>query len=273
MINYFLSIKISKYLHLNYRIHVMIFTSLENPDITESFNLLTEGLSKRALIILVGCSRVYYEGRAKSRLDWGDRTIMIKQDGSFLIHQHHNLEPVNWQPPKSKFTAEIEDGNILLKGSRRNPQESLTVKISRTYVASYFIGEDSKSLELVGYEADMGDLIFNNPEIIEEGFRPTSREYSVESGFIDIMGKDKNGNLVILELKSRRAGVNAVKQLERYINHFQDHKKMVRGILVAPSLTDEALEMLEKKKLEFISLEPPMELKDQRVLTLEDFKV
>jgi len=251
----------------------MKFTSLENPDITESFNLLTKGLSKRALIILVGCFRVYYEGRAKSRLDWGDRTIMIKKDGSFLIHQHHSLEPVNWQPPKSKFTAEIRDGKILLRGSRRSPPESLTVEISKTYVASYFVGEDTKSLELVGYEADMGNLIFDNPELIEEGFRPTSREYSVESGFIDIMGKDKNGNLVILELKSRRAGVNAVKQLERYIKHFEDHKKIVRGILVAPSLTDEALELLSEKKLEFISLEPPMELKDHRVMTLEDFRV
>lgn len=249
----------------------MKFSTLENPDIIKCFNLLTKGLSKRALIILVGYSRIYYEGRAKSRLDWGDRTIMIKKDGSFLIHQHHNLEPVNWQPPKSKFTAEINDGKILLKGSRRNPKESLTVEISKTYVASYFIGEDSKTLELVGYEADMGDLIFNNPEIMEEGFRPTSREYSVESGFIDILGKDKNGNLVILELKSRKAGVNAVKQLERYIKHFEDHKKVVRGILVAPSITDEAQELLDEKKLEFIAMESPMDLKDQQVMTLEDF--
>lgn len=251
----------------------MKFMSLENPDTRESFDLLNKGLSKRALIILVGCFRVYYEGRAKSRLDWGDRTMIVKQDGSFLIHQHHNLEPVNWQPPKSKFTAEIKEDNIILRGSRRNPQESLQVEICKTYMASYFVGKDTKSLELVGYEGDMGDMIFSDPEIIEEGFRPTSREYSVESGFIDIMGKDKDGNLVILELKSRRAGVNAVKQLERYIKQFEDHKKLVRGILVAPSLTDEALELLEERKMEFVSLEPPMELKDQQVMTLEDFRV
>lgn len=251
----------------------MKFMTLENPDLRESFNLLNEGLSKRALIIVVGCSRVYYEGRAKSKLDWGDRTIIIKQDGSFLIHQHHNLEPVNWQPPKSKFTAEIKDEKILIRGSRRNPPESLQVEICKTYTASYYMGKDTKSLELVGYEEDMGNMIFNNPKLIEEGFRPTSREYSVENGFIDIMGKDKNGNLVILELKSRRAGINAVKQLERYLMQFEDHKKLVRGILVAPSLTEDAAELLEEKKMEFISLAPPMELKDQRVMTLEDFRI
>jgi len=167
--------------------------------------------------------------------------------------------------------VEMKNGKILIRGSRRNPPESLQVEISKTYVASYFIGMDSKSLELVGYEEDMGDLIFEDPGVIEEGFRPTSREYSTDKGFIDILGKDKKGNLMVLELKSRRAGTNAVKQLERYIEHFSDHKKLVRGILVAPSVTEEAQEMLEEKKMEFISLEPPMELKDQHILTLEDF--
>lgn len=251
----------------------MKFLTLENPDIPESFDLLNKGLSKRALIIMVVCSRIFYEGRAKSRLGWGDRTIIIKQDGSFLIHQNRNLEPVNWQPPKSKFTTEIKNQKILLKGSRRNPNESLQVEICKTYLASYFEGKDTKSLELVGYEEDMGDLIFDSPEIIEEGFRPTSREYSVENGFIDILGKDKRGNLMVLELKSRRAGTNAVKQLGRYVKTFSDHKKLVRGILVAPSLTEDALELLKEKEMEFISMEPPMELKDQRVLTLEDFKI
>lgn len=272
MIIWFLCIKKGKYIRLRIESFFMKFTTLENPDIKESFNLLNNGLSKRALIILVVCCRVFYEGRAKSRLGWGDRTIIIKQDGSFLIHQNRNLEPVNWQPPKSKFSTKLKEGKILLKGSRRNPAETLQVEICKTYMAAYFRGKDTKSLELVGYEEDMGDLIFNNPDIIEEGFRPTSREYSVENGFIDILGKDKKGNLMILELKSRRAGTNAVKQLERYVNKFMDHKRLVRGILVAPSLTEDALELLEEKKLEFISLEPPMELKDQKFLTLEDFR-
>lgn len=245
--------------------------TLENPDPQDTFNLINKGLKKRALIILVACSKILYEGRAKSKLEWGDRNVMIKQDGSFLIHQYRNLEPVNWQPPKSKIKVDIEDGKVHIKGSRRNPAESLEVEIAKTYLASYFVGEDTKSLELVGYEEDMGDMIYKNPNIIEDGFRPTSREYSTANGFIDILGKDKQGNLMVLELKSRRAGINAVKQLNRYMKSFLDHKERVRGILVAPSVTEDALELLEENKLEFISLEPPMELKEQQTLTLEDF--
>ena len=79
-------------------------------------------------------------------------------------------------------------------------------------------GQDSKGLELTGYEENMREMVFDNPKIIEEGFRPVNREYSTPNGFIDILGKDVEGNLVVLELKSRRAGINAVKQLKKYMD-------------------------------------------------------
>ena len=243
----------------------------KNPDTERVLEIITEGISKRAFITIMASCRVYYDGRATSRLELGDRIILIKSDGSFIIHQDRNLEPVNWQPPKTKVTANIHQGMVKLKGVRRNPSESLEVEILQTHLASYFIGEDSESLELAGYEADMGDLIFKDPEVIEKGFRPTSREYHTPQGFIDIMGKDHEGNITILELKSRKAGTNAVKQLRRYVDCFCDHKEKVRGVLVAPSATDDALEMLEEQGMEFKALEAPRELKNNKVVTLESF--
>ena len=110
------------------------------------------------------------------------------------------------------------------------------------------------------------------PHMIEEGFKPTAREYSVEHGFIDILGKDRDNNLMILELKARKAGVSAVKQLKRYLTDFEDddndylkecrvQKKKIRGLLVAPSLGNDAEELLEKEGIEFVAVEPPKELK------------
>ncbi|OPX58646.1 MAG: Endonuclease NucS [Methanobacterium sp. PtaB.Bin024] len=243
----------------------------KNPDTELVLEIITEGISKRAFITIMASCRVYYEGRATSRLELGDRIILIKSDGSFIIHQDRNLEPVNWQPPKTKVTVNIHQGMVKLKGVRRSPSESLEVEILQTHLASYFIGEDSESLELAGYEADMGDLIFKDPEVIEKGFRPTSREYHTPQGFIDIMGKDHEGNITILELKSRKAGTNAVKQLRRYVDCFCDHKEKVRGVLVAPSATDDALEMLEEQGMEFKALEAPRELKNNKIVTLESF--
>ena len=243
----------------------------KNPNMERVLEIITEGLSKRAFITIMAACRVYYDGRATSRLGLGDRIILIKSDGSFIIHQDRNLEPVNWQPPKTKVTANIHQGMVQVKGVRRSPSESLEVEILNTHMISYFIGEDSESLELAGYEADMGDLIFKDPEVIEKGFRPTSREYHTPQGFIDILGKDHDGNITILELKSRKAGTNAVKQLRRYVDCFSDHKEKVRGLLVAPSATDDALEMLEEQGMEFMVLKPPRELGNHKVVTLETF--
>jgi hypothetical protein len=249
----------------------MKFLSEKNPDIHRTYEIINEGISKRAFVVLMACCKVLYQGRAKSRLGSGDRFIIIKPDGSFMVHQDRNLEPVNWQPPKSNCKASLENGILQITGSRRNPPESLEVEIHCTYMASYFIGEDSKELEIAGYEENMREMVFESPELIEEGFRPTSREYQTENGFIDILGKDKNGALMVLELKSRRAGVNAVKQLKKYLDCFKDHKEFVRGVLVAPSVTDDAMELLKEYQLEFKELHPPMELGGGKNLTLDFF--
>ena len=243
----------------------------QNPEPGELLDLINEALSKRAFLIIIACCRIKYRGRATSRLGSGDRTIIIKSDGSFLIHQDHNLEPVNWQPPNCSFKAKIGDGFVSITGIRRNPPESLEVEIHRAYMASYHRGNDIKKLELAGYEEDMREMILKNPEIIEKGFRPTSMEYPVSGGFIDVLGKDVKGNLMILELKSRRAGVNAVKQLKKYLENFADHKNFVRGILVAPSITEDAKILLDEYQLEFKTLSPPNELKESNTVTLDFF--
>jgi endonuclease len=249
----------------------MKFLSEKNPDPQRTLEIINEGLSKKSVIILMACCSVTYEGRARSKLGSGDRMVIIKSDGSFMVHQDRNLEPVNWQPPKSQCKASLKSGIMHVEGSRRNPPERLEVEIQHTYMISYFNGSDSKNLELTGYEENMREMVFENPEIIEEGFRPINKEYSTPNGFIDVLGKDKAGNLVVLELKSRRAGINAVKQLKRYMDCFSDHKNFVRGVLVAPSVTEDASELLNEYELEFKSMEPPREFGIDKNLTLDFF--
>jgi len=44
----------------------------------------------------------------------------------------------------------------------------------------------------------MSNYIFNeNHDIMEEGFKPIAQEKSTSNGVMDILGKDKEGNLVI----------------------------------------------------------------------------
>ncbi|OPY30414.1 MAG: Endonuclease NucS [Methanobacterium sp. PtaU1.Bin242] len=249
----------------------MLIEIKHNPSNLESMEIINEALSKRAFLILVLCCKVNYEGRARSKLGLGERTVLIKGDGSFIIHQDRNLEPINWQPPKTKLSVKLENDVIKIVGMRRKPKEQLELIISTVHLISYYFGSDTKDIELAGYEEDMRHMIMNNPDLIEKGFRPTSKEYQTPQGFIDIYGKDANGKIVIIELKSRKAGINAVKQLKRYINCFLDNKEFVRGILVAPSITDDARELLENNKMEYISLDPPKELKTKTTTTLDYF--
>ena len=260
----------------------MKYKILEKPSCEEGYDLVQEALRKKATILIFACCKVSYEGRALSELNWGERIIMIKPDGAFLIHQEKKVEPVNWQPPKSRTISYIKNDNLFLESHRRTPKELLTVEIRKIQFINYANIEDFEELEQAGYEKDMSDMIMEKPHMIEKGFTPTTREYSVDHGFIDILGKDKDNNLMVLELKARKAGVTAVKQLRRYLQDLKNtdndylrecksEKKQIRGLLVAPSIMDDALELLEEEGIEFVSVEPPRELKRDKKVTLDAF--
>lgn len=261
--------------------NLMKYKLLETPNHENAYNLVQEGLRKKATVYIYANCKIEYEGRALSQLNWGERIILIKPDGSFLVHQDKKVEPVNWQPPKSKARAYLKNETLFLESHRRTPKELLTVELGEIHLINYTNIEDFEDLEQAGYEKDMGDMIMERPHIIEEGFKPTAREYSVEHGFIDILGKDKENNLMVLELKCRKAGVSAVKQLKRYLTDFEDledsltneecEKQDIRGILVAPSIDEDAKELISEEGIEFVSVDPPKELKKNKKVTLDFF--
>ena len=90
------------------------------------------------------------------------------------------------------------------------------------------------------------------------GFQAMATERETSAGAIDIYGEDADGTPVAVELKRRRVGPDAVGQLTRYVETLERdlYGESVRGILVAPSVTDRAEQLLTSKELEFISLSP-----------------
>ena len=230
----------------------------ENPSVDKINKILKDGMKNKAIIIITACCRVFYEGRAKSNLEKGDRVIIIKPDGSFLIHKSEKRNPVNWQPPGCALKFKVKDDLLLIRSIRKNPKEILDVEISKTYMATYFVAKDYEKLDLIGSEEDMARFIFyENPEVIEEGFKPIEKEKSISNGVIDIFGKDKDGNMVILELKRVKGSLGAVSQLKRYVDNLKEENECLRGILVAPSITDSAMNLLKEYGLEFKELHPP----------------
>lgn len=247
------------------------YKTVDNPTIDEAYELIDEGFRRKAMIIILANCHVEYEGRARSKLDGGDRLVLIKKDGTFAIHQEYELDPVNWQAPGCKNKVSLYDDMIILTSKKIKPNEEIKVYLDEVYSATYYNILDTKELEIRGYEKHMVDLAWEQPELIEPGFRPTRREYQTENGFIDLMGTDKDEKLMILEFKSRKAGTNAVKQLKRYVDCFKDNKDFVRGIIVAPDITTNALEELESLQMEFIPMEAPLTLIKEDISTLDSF--
>ena len=216
-----------------------------------SFESLQEFISNyqntHMLIIFVSC-KVFYTGRAKSTLSWGDHLIIRKKDGTLLIHGSNKREPINWQPPGSSLKSKCRR-NLILISRRRHPKEEIKIVISKIYFAVAVDCREGK-FQILGTENQMVQQVIAKPYLLEEGFTPLKREFQTPYGNIDLLGKDKKGTFVIVEFKRGKAQLSAVSQLKRYVEYLQK-KHPVRGILVAPGITKSAEELIKKVGLEF----------------------
>ncbi|MDP6294277.1 MAG: endonuclease NucS, partial [Candidatus Woesearchaeota archaeon] len=112
---------------------------------------------------------------------------------------------------------------------------------------------------LQGNEADMADMLYKQPDLIEKGFKAVSQEEQTKYGYVDVLGVDKDEVLTVVECKRYCADLAAVTQLRRYVERLMASKglKKVRGILAAPKITANAQKMLEDWGYAFVSVEPP----------------
>lgn len=101
--------------------------------------------------------------------------------------------------------------------------------------------------------------ILDDPTLVEPGFRPLATERETDVGPVDLYGTDPDGRHVVVEVKTVRAGPDAVSQLSRYVEALARDlhaDATVRGVLVAPSITDRARDMATRRDLGLVSLRP-----------------
>ncbi len=231
--------------------------AVENPSVEKAAETVKSALSSRKALIIVGNCWVDYRGRASSKLDPGERIVMIKGDGSVLIHRPSGYEPVNWQPPGCLFQTKVVEGVLRIRAVRRKPRESVEVLFNRIYLLSVLSLVDRGEFSLYASEEDMQKAILLKPEIIEAGFKPSSYEKKVEPGFVDVYGTDKDGNFVVVEIKRKTAGRKAALQLAKYVKSIRGKvNRPVRGILAAPRAAKGVQRLLATLKLDFKPLDP-----------------
>jgi RecB family endonuclease NucS len=232
-------------------------TVLANPTLTEAAAVIEKALAQRKTLIVAGKCSVRYTGRAKSTLEPGERMLIIKEDGSLLVHRPVGYEPVNWQPSGSVFHVQAKADAIEVHAVRQKPRENVRVTFTSVFMVSALSLADSGEFSLYASEQDMHRAILLKPSLVEEGFKPISYEKKVEPGFVDVYGVDKAGRLVVVEVKRRTAGKDAVLQLAKYIDAIKvKADRELRGVLVAPSLGKDVQRLLVTLGLEFKALDP-----------------
>lgn len=233
------------------------FTVLVNPAVAEAESVAREAISQHKTLLVVGNCWVFYVGRASSKLEPGERMLIVKEDGSILVHRAVGYEPVNWQPPGCIFHTKTKSDVLEIHAVRQKPSESVRVFFDRIQMISALSLKDSGQFSLHASEEDMQKAVLLKPSLLEEGFKPISYEKKVEPGFVDVYGVDKNGKLVVVEIKRKTAGKEAALQLARYIEAIRGKAdREVRGILVAPDSAKGVQRTLSMLGLEFRHLDP-----------------
>jgi hypothetical protein len=233
-------------------------TVLVGPTAREAENVTKEAISHRRTLFFVGECSVDYVGRAKSTLKPGERMLIIKADGSFLVHRSTGYEPVNWMPGGNViFHIQSREHVLEIRAVRHRPSESVKVVFDRIQLVAALSLVDEGEFSLYASEQDMQKAVLLKPELLEEGLKPISWEKKVEPGFIDVYGTDKQGRLVVVEIKRKTAGKEAVLQLAKYIEAIKHRaNREVRGVLASPGIAKDVQRLLVTSGLEYKHLDP-----------------
>ncbi len=199
---------------------------------------------RRSTIVIIADCEVAYSGRAFSKASRSWRLLIIKEDGTVLIHESTGREPVNWQP-NSYVVSEVREDVLIIKALRTKPREELLIRLRcpcEVLVVKLGVGR----FVLTGTEHDIAEYLTRDPGLIEEGCELVAREVATPHGRVDLVLRGRDGALVMVEVKRGVADVEAVYQLRRYVEYYKSlGMKKVRGVIVARSLTPSARKLIQ----------------------------
>jgi endonuclease len=187
-------------------------------------------------LVIARCS-VDYEGRLSARLPSAVRLIMVKADGSVLVHSDGgSYKPLNWMSPPCMLR---EDGPRWTVTGKSGEQLIITIEEIVTD-AKYHLGTDP-GLVKDGVEAHLQELLATHIDTLGAGWRLVRREYPTAIGPVDILCRDPSGAIFAVEVK-RRGEIDGVEQLTRYLELLNRDPLLapVRGVFAAQEVKPQA---------------------------------
>jgi endonuclease len=208
-------------------------------------------------LVIARCS-VDYDGRLTAHLPSALRLLIVKADGSVLVHSDGgSYKPLNWMSPPCRLTEHPASADQLARWTVTNKAgETLTITIEETLSdAAVDLGIDP-GLVKDGVEAHLQELLAEQLHLLGDGWRLIRREYPTPIGPVDIMCRDDSGAHVAIEMK-RHAGIDAVEQLTRYLELLNRDPLLapVQGILAAQTIKLQARTLAEDRGIRCVTLD------------------
>ena len=203
--------------------------------------------------LLVARCEVRYTGRLNAVLPEAVRLLILKADGSVLVHDDAGgYKPLNWM---SGATTIEEDGDTLVVRKPKTEDELEIRLIEVLSDVTHDMGE-SAALQKDGVERDLQEVLAAAPAALGEELTLVRREWSTEVGPVDLMCRDEDGGWVAVEIK-RIGTIEAVEQLTRYLGFIRSDpaKQACRGILAAQRLKPQAIALAESRGIRCVEVD------------------
>ncbi|HSE71620.1 MAG TPA: endonuclease NucS [Nocardioidaceae bacterium] len=192
-------------------------------------------------LVIAKC-QVDYSGRLTAHLPMATRLIMVKNDGSVLVHSDGgSYKPLNWMSPPCKVTEGTNDDGVLEWTVTGKDEDTLRILLEEVvHEMAHDLGIDP-GLQKDGVEKHLQELLAEHPGTLAEGLTLVRREYPTAIGPVDLMCRDAEGASVAVEIK-RRGEIDGVEQLTRYLELLNRDPKLrpVRGIFAAQEIKPQA---------------------------------
>ena len=213
--------------------------------------------------MIARCS-VDYAGRLSAHLPEATRVLMLKADGSLLVHSDGgSYKPLNWMSPPCAFESldpsddEAAAGVVeVWRVTQRKTGDALIVRLFEVLADdTHELGVDP-GLEKDGVEAHLQQLLAAQVDVLGDGHTLVRREYQTPIGPVDLLVRDAEGASVAVEIK-RRGEVAGVEQLTRYLELLNRDPLLapVRGVFAAQEIKPQARTLAEDRGIRCVVLD------------------
>ncbi|MER1995633.1 MAG: endonuclease NucS [Arthrobacter sp.] len=214
-------------------------------------------------LVIARCS-VDYVGRLRAHLPLATRLLMVKADGSVLIHSDGgSYKPLNWMSPPATLRItepgedDAESGIVEVWNVQSAKTDDKLVISVYEHISdvAHELGTDPGLIK-DGVEADLQRLLAEQIHKLGEGYTLIRREYMTAIGPVDILARDADGGTVAVELK-RRGDIDGVEQLTRYLELLNRDPLLapVRGVFAAQQIKPQARVLATDRGIDCLTLD------------------